>query len=591
MKNRIYCSTTVNLCLLSVTLYLLSVLFVVILLSGISFAQDPVVQLKDETLSYFKPLKGKIVSVVDKTITSDLGAKAGMKKGMRVTIFREGTPFLHPVTKEPMGKVETPAGKAEVKDVNDQDSVLEILKGDAKVGDVLRISEMKIRILFYQDRSADWNLADSYYGLLKESGRFDIVDTSLDVADDAKIIAEAKKLHADVALVLTEKDSDKEVLLNQKLLWVEDSSRLAYGEAKVSSSYVKGLRSARSVTAPASSAGDALLFFDLPYNGRLVTAGDFKGDGTQELVIGTSRALQVYSLSASLQNLFEVKGSAGDDFLWVDAMDVNGDGRDELIVTSLRGRSVDTTGDSTVPTVRDEGRLVSYIYGLKGSEFALLWKGNMFLRALPALGLIAQKYEEGGGFAGPVSRVGFQSGEFRTGDPIRLPNGVNIYDFVFLEGPEGVKYTLAYDDSGYLNLFNDTGLRVWQSKESYGGFPVSFKKTAPTVMSDTRGEWSIKDRLYVRNRESFAVKRIPLANVAKGLGYKSSEIKALWWTGFSMEENTLVEGISGGIIDYAFYSDKLIVLSKPLFGLKPKNILRGESPLGSMMYVYSIKGR
>ncbi len=590
MKKIICDSVTVKNYALSVTRCLLSVLLVVVFSDSVSFAQDPVVQLKDETLSYFKPLKGKIVSMVDKTITSDLGAKSGIKKGMRVTIFREGMPFLHPITKEPMGKVEMPVGSAEVKEVNEQGSVLEVLKGDVKVDDIARISEMKIRILFYQDKSADWNLADSYYELLKESGRFDIVDTSLDSADNEKIIAEAKRLNADVALVLAEKDSDTDVLLKQKMFWVGDSSKIADSEARLSGSYVKGLRSARSVTAPASSAGDALLFFDLPYSGRFVTAGDFKGDGTQELVIGTSRALQVYSLSASLQNLYEVKGFAGDDFLWVDAMDVNGDGRDELIVTSLRGRSVDTTGDSVVPTVRDEGRLVSYIYGLKGPEFVLLWKGNMFLRALPPLGLIAQKYEEGGGFAGPVFRVGYQSGEMKPGDPIKLPGGVNIYDFVFLEGPEGAKYTLAYDDSGYLNLFNDTGLRVWQSKESYGGFPVSFKKTAPTVMV-SRGEWSIKDRLFVRNRESFAVKRIPLASVAKGLGYKSSEIKTLWWTGFSMEENTLVDGISGGVIDFAFYADKLIILSKPLFGLKPKNILKGESPLGSMMYVYSVKGR
>ncbi len=590
MKKMICDSVKVKNCALSVTRCMLSVLLAVIFSSSVSFAQDPVVQLKDETLSYFKPLKGKIVSVIGKTITTDLGAKSGIKKGMRVTIFREGMPFLHPITKEPMGKVEMPTGSAEVKEVSDQDSVLEILKGDAKADDIIRISEMKIRVLFYQDRSADWNLADSYYGLLKESGRFDIVDTSLDFADDEKVIAEAKRLHADVALVLAEKDAGADVLLRQKMFWAGDSSKIADSEARLSGSYVKGVRSARSVTAPASSAGDALLFFDLPYSGRFVTAGDFKGDGTQELVIGTSSALQVYSLSASLQNLYEVKGFVGDDFLWVDAMDVNGDGRDELIVTSLRGRSVDTTGDSTVPTIRDEGRLVSYIYGLKGSEFVLLWKGNMFLRSLPPLGLIAQKYEEGGGFAGPVFRVRYESGKMKPGDPIKLPGGVNIYDFVFLEGPEGANYTLAYDDSGYLNLFNDTGLRVWQSKENYGGFPVSFKKTAPTVMV-SRGEWSIKDRLFVRNRESFAVKRIPLASVAKGLGYKSSEIKTLWWTGFSMEENTLIDGISGGVIDFAFYADKLIILSKPLFGLKPKNILKGESPLGSMMYVYSVKGR
>src|SRR3990170_4818588 len=95
-----------------------SIIFLgVILLSGTAYADDAINQLKEETLSYFRPLKGEVVSVSGNVITSDLGAPSGIKKGMRFTVFREGTPFLHPVTKEPMGRVETPAGKAEVKDV------------------------------------------------------------------------------------------------------------------------------------------------------------------------------------------------------------------------------------------------------------------------------------------------------------------------------------------------------------------------------------------------------------------------------------------------------------------------------------------
>jgi hypothetical protein len=58
-----------------------------------------------------------------------------------------------------------------------------------------------------------------------------------------------------------------------------------------------------------------------------------------------------------------------------------------------------------------------------------------------------------------------------------------------------------------------------------------------------------------------------------------------------MEENTLIDSISGSVIDYALLPDRLVVLSRPLFGLKPKNILKGESPVGSMLYVYSLKGR
>ncbi|HYA31466.1 MAG TPA: hypothetical protein VED67_01820, partial [Thermodesulfovibrionales bacterium] len=171
-----------------------------------------------------------------------------------------------------------------------------------------------------------------------------------------------------------------------------------------------------------------------------------------------------------------------------------------------------------------------------------------------------------------------------------LPVGVNIYDFQLVDGPDKKKYLLAYNDAGFLNVYTEEGLRVWQSREAYPGVHRAFKRTAPTVMV-SGGEWSVKDRVCLRNNESLVVKRIPLTTMALSLGFKSSQIKTLWWNGLSMEENTLIDGISGSVIDYALLPDRLVVLATPLFGLKPKNILKGESPLGSMLYVYSLKGR
>lgn len=547
-------------------------LFFLFFSCSISYAQDPVGNLKEETLSYFKPLKGNVVSIHDGLITSDLGTKTGIKNGMRFTIFREGTPFLHPVTKEVMGKVEAPTGKAEVTDVKDEGSTMKIIKGDAREGDILRISEMKMRILFFQDRGVDWNLADLYYQSLKESGRFELVDASFDSGDDAKIIAEAKRLNTEAVIILTSRESEKEILLNQRILWTEDSSKLADNEAKVSGSFVKEL-GAGSMLTPLSTATDVLLYFDLPFNARLIAAGDLNGDGNRELIISTGRDLQIYTVGGSLQNLYEFKGSASDDYIWIDTMDINGDGRDEIIVTSMKG-----------------GEIVSYIYELKGSELSLLWKNKLFLRAIPSLGLIAQKYDSSEGFDSSVFTIKYNSGEFKLGDAIKLPKGVNIYDFTYLSGPDGAKHILAYDDSGYLNLYNENGLRIWRSKDAYGGFQKTYKRTAATVMID-RGEWSVKDKLFLRSRGAFVVKRIPLTNMARGLGYKSSQIKALWWTGLSMEENNLIDDMSGSIIDYVLAGDRLIVLSRPILGLKPKKILKGENPLGSSLYIYSLKGR
>ncbi len=113
-----------------------------------AYADDnPLNKMRDETISYFKPLTGKIIMVVgndsqreDKKVVVDLGTKDSVKMGMRFNILREEAPFKHPVTKEPLGKIESSVGRLEIKEVGPDSSIGIIVAGDAKEGDKVRIS-------------------------------------------------------------------------------------------------------------------------------------------------------------------------------------------------------------------------------------------------------------------------------------------------------------------------------------------------------------------------------------------------------------------------------------------------------------------
>ncbi|MEK7196397.1 MAG: hypothetical protein AAB151_01900, partial [Nitrospirota bacterium] len=201
----------------------------------------------------------------------------------------------------------------------------------------------------------------------------------------------------------------------------------------------------------------------------------------------------------------------------------------------------------------------------------------------------AQAYTAGEGYRGPVFTIIWKDG-YKKGGNISLPNDVNIYDFVYINESDGRRLILAYDDAGYLSLY-DGGKKIWQSKEDYGGFLTTFRKPAPTVMADMKGEWSVKDRLSLQNREVFVIKRLPFVGMAKGMGYSNSQVRSLWWTGVSMEERTVIENIPGTLLDYSLEGDRLILLDRPSFGIKLQNIFKGENPLGSVLYIYSLKGR
>ncbi|MDO9287358.1 MAG: VCBS repeat-containing protein [Thermodesulfovibrionales bacterium] len=541
-----------------------------ILLIPPAYADDnPLNMMRDDVLLYFKPLKGRIKSISNEGAIADIGIKSDVKKGMRFTVFREGTPFLHPVTKEPIGLLEAVIGKAEVRDVGPDTSAIVILKGDVKESDRIRVSETGVRVLFYHRRNVDWSLADSYYRLLKETGRFELIDTALETDSDEEVLAEAKKLNADVVLVLSAKGAGGDILLGQRLFWVDNSVRFAESETKVAFALMKEFKFGEEFFGPQKV--DTWLYVDLPFGVRLIASGDVDGDGKAEILLSTGKDVRFYMPGGEISKRYEIKGAAMDDHLWLDVMDINGDGRHEVMITVMK-----------------DDKIISRIYEMKNDKFSVLWEGNVFLRRIGSE-LVAQAYTAGEGYRGPVFTIIWKDG-YKKGGNISLPNDVNIYDFVYINESDGRRLILAYDDAGYLSLY-DGGKKIWQSKEDYGGFLTTFRKPAPTVMADMKGEWSVKDRLSLQNREVFVIKRVPLVGMAKGMGYSNSQVRSLWWTGVSMEERTVIENIPGTLLDYSLEGDRLILLDRPSFGIKLQNIFKGENPLGSVLYIYSLKGR
>ncbi|MDP2156661.1 MAG: VCBS repeat-containing protein [Nitrospirota bacterium] len=533
-------------------------------------ADDPMIRLTNETLQFFKPASGKILSVEGNTITAEMNTKDGLRTGMRLNILKEGEPFRHPVTNEILGRMESQAGKAEVRTIQGDQIAGTVVEGTARVGDKLRLSETKVKMVFIQDKTVDWYLGDDLYRKLKATGRVEMADTSLDTSDEKSAVQEARRLKAEVALVITAKEADKGTLLREQAFWAVDGSKFYDAEIKVDIAFTKDLKLGGEFFGGVS--GEALFKYDLPFAARLVVTGDFDGDGKQEIALSTGTDVRTYIPGLDLKPLWELKGSASDDHLWVDTLDLNRNGRDELIITSMKN-----------------GEVYSTIFELAGVEFKKLWEGKFFTRK-SGTGLIGQKYSQDEGFAGDVFEVVWDGSTYKAGERVKLPKGVNIYDFINLDGPANERFVLAYDEKGFISVFDEKGIRIWRSNSSVGSFYTTFKKKSPaSYVQET--EWSIKDRLSVRNKEVMVVQKIPLVEMAKGIGNKKSLIKAYWWSGFSMEESVLVDDVPGTLFDYALVGDKMVVLASPFLGFKFENILKGENPLGTLMYIYSARGR
>ena len=528
--------------------------------------------LKEEILSYFIPVSGNISTVEGQTVSLDKGSSASIRSGMRISVFKEGDSFIHPVTKEPLGKMELPVGNIEIVSTDLASANGTIISGKPASfqGAKIKIPERKLRVLFYQG-NLDWYLGDAYYRSLLDSGRFELVDTGLQTATVTEIIAEAKAKGAEVAVVLNSEEMKDSVEVTQKLYWVSDGKQFSDTKTSIHVASVKQLKFSAGLFAPRE--GEALLTYKLPFGARRIAVGDFDGDGNPDIVLASGDNVSIYKPDLDLKLLWVVDVPSADDVLWIDTLDVKKNGKDMLLVTTIQ-----------------KGNVNSYIYELQGNAFKMVWKAeDMFIRKVEN-SIISQGFSKGEGFDGKMYTINYANGRFVKGDEFRMPKGIVIFDFQYVYSPDGRRAFFAWDETGYLNLYNDKGIRTWASREDFGGFADSYKKESQIIMID-KGSWSIKDRLVANNAEVLAPKRKSMISFARSVGYSGSEIRSFWWNGITVEEKGFLEEISGNILDYAVVGDRILVLVKPYLLGQAKSILKGQNPTGMKLYVFSTKGR
>ncbi len=225
---------------------------------------------------------------------------------------------------------------------------------------------------------------------------------------------------------------------------------------------------------PTERGGEGALRLSLPHVINGLAIGDLDGDARAELVAISDRQVIAYRWTGRQPELLTTGAPLPilTTYLHVDAADIDGDGKAEVITTAVRTRSRGSDVDTDV---------LSDVLGFRGGRLEPLGPPlARHLRVLPRPGgppvLLAQSLGADTPFAGPVETLAWRPGGFhRVGTLAFTTAGLGFF-YTFTTGDldgDGHEELALVGGDGKLRVHDEGGGLRGESDESLGVGPGS----------------------------------------------------------------------------------------------------------------------
>jgi len=340
-----------------------------------------------------------------------------------------------------------------------------------------------------------------------------------------------------------------------------------------------------------------------PHNFIGMDIGDVNGDGLNETVMIDGHNIFIYQKKGNEFRLIQqIAGKSYDSYVSVDVADINGNGIKEIIVSSYAGSMIN-----------------SFVIEFRKGKFETIaqdirWLMRVITNSSGMPLLLGQRRGMDSIFTTPIYEIVWQSGEYREGKKMRIPEGLSIYGLTMDKlTPGGAEMVIALNEDDYLCIYEQTDKPLsklaifggseelrWKSDEAFGGsntFVEPIIQSSDPQEGDRNKPRYINPRILTYDTNKDGKREIIIVKNISSVGrlfqsvklYSSAEVYNLEWDNLGMVENWRTKKISGYVADYQFKDidndgENEVVLALVLSG---GGLTKGRSVIVS----YSLKGQ
>ncbi len=289
--------------------------------------------------------------------------------------------------------------------------------------------------------------------------------------------------------------------------------------------------------------------YPLSFAAKGLAIGDVNGDGKNEMVLIDSHTIWIYRfLDGHLNLLRKLETSPANCFVNVSLFDLDGDGKQEIIITNFPRRRL-----ASVVYKWDDKRLVKL-------EDDIPWYLKVQVNPDGSKVILGQKQGDNNPFKPGIYRLQWTGRGFEPIERVCSLEKVRIFNAYFADlTSDDLKDILMLDEEDYLNLLTPTGNKEWKSTDHFYGsvFYIEGKAIDPDAINPRLERIYIPGRILVTNLDGKPPLEVIVYQNHSRVGrilrdykdFSSGEFKILVWDGLGMKTKWKSPEIHGCITD------------------------------------------